>query len=83
MVFQCETGPVGSGLLGWTGVKQEQLASCTVCLAERTTDSLSYQVTDSPAAAFSQPHILLQTTTLSGHRHTLDMIRGVRTINCV
>lgn len=44
--------------------------------AERTTDSLSYRVTDSPLQQhFSRRHILLQTTTLSGHTHTLDTIK--------
>lgn len=47
---QCESSYVGNELFVGTGVTEEQLTSCTVCLVERTTDSLSDQVTDSPAA---------------------------------
>ena len=57
-------------LLGWTGVRQEQLASCTVCLQREPLIHSHIRLLTSPAATFSQPHILLQTTTVSGLRHT-------------
>lgn len=56
-----------NGLSGWTSVIQEQLASCTVCLAERTSDSLSDQVTDLCSSSHPASH--------SAANHTLDTIK--------